>query len=186
MYEDFEKNWKYEVANYEYSKRSIWRPLWSTVGYSKLAKALFLHALYSGASFGPILILNQLVQHFDGEITLSTVTLSVFVALIFILPVFGSIVTAQSNIILAHVGLAFRNILINKIYRKSLNLSNASRQTSSTGQIINMFSADSQQIQRFMFFLNNVFLAPVTIGVCLYLIYRSVVSNTALIFILLF
>ena len=133
-----------------------------------------LYLGYNATGFGPIMILNQLVEHFDHQITLSTPILWFYVCLMFILPVFGSILAAQSNVVLAHVGLAFRNILINKIYRKSLVLSPSARQESSTGQIVNMFSADTAQIQRFMFFLNNVFLAPITIGVCLYLIYTFV------------
>lgn len=154
--------------------RSLWAVLWSTVGYNNLFYAIFLYALYSATSFGPILVLNALVQHFQGTKTLSPTALWFFVALNFFLPMFGSIVAARSNAILAHIGLQFRNALINSIYRKALVLSPAAKQLSSTGQIINMFSTDTAQIQRFLFFFNNLFLALPTIGVSLYLIYREV------------
>jgi ABC-type multidrug transport system fused ATPase/permease subunit len=88
----------------------------------------------------------------------------------FVLPMVGTILAAHSNIVLAHAGVQFRNALIDIIYRKSLKLSPASRQKSSTGQIVNMFSNDTAQMQRFLFFLNNMILAPPVIAVCLFLI----------------
>lgn len=96
------------------------------------------------------------------------------VALMFVLPMIGSVLAAHSNIILAHIGLQIRNILVNKIYRKALLLSPAARQITSTGQIVNMFSGDTVQLQRFMFFVNNIFMALPTIAIALFLIYRLV------------
>lgn len=80
----------------------------------------------------------------------------------------------MSNIILAHVSVQFRNVLVNKIYRKAMVLSPAARQKSSTGQIITMFSNDTKQIQSFLFFLNNIIVAPAQIIVALALIYLQV------------
>eukprot|EP01034_Spumella_vulgaris_P043593 gene43593-54155_t len=124
--------------------------------------------------FGPVLILNALVKHFQKTKILSPAELWIFVALIFVLPMLGSIFAAHSNVLVCHIGLQFRNALITMIYRKSLLLSPAARQVSSTGQIVNMFSNDTAQMQRFLQFFNNVMLAPPTIGVCLYLIYVQV------------
>lgn len=171
LYERFAEHWKYEES-LPMKYRSIWRPMWKTVGYWRLFLALFLYTVYTVESFGPILILNYLVQYFQGSIELSPAGLWVLVALMFFLPMSGSVVAAHSNIILAHIGLQFRNILVNKIYRKALLLSPAARQVSSTGQIVNMFSSDTQQIQRFTFFWNNIFMAVPTIAVALYLIYQ--------------
>jgi ABC-type multidrug transport system fused ATPase/permease subunit len=80
----------------------------------------------------------------------------------------------MSNIIIAHVSIQFRNALVNKIYRKAMVLSPAARQKSSTGQIINMFSNDTKQIESFLFFLNNIIVAPAQIIVALVLIYLQV------------
>lgn len=84
----------------------------------------------------------------------------------------------MSNIILAHVSVQFRNVLVNKIYRKAMVLSPAARQKSSTGQIITMFSNDTKQIQSFLFFLNNILVAPAQIIVALALIYQQVGTAT--------
>ena len=75
---------------------------------------------------------------------------------------------------MAHISVEFRNILVNKIYRKSLLLSPAARQKASTGQIITMFSNDTKQLQLFLFFMNNAVAAPFQIIVALALIYQQV------------
>ena len=86
----------------------------------------------------------------------------------------GSLFSARSNVIMAHISVEFRNILVNKIYRKSMLLSPAARQKSSTGQIITMFSNDTKQLQLFLFFMNNAIVAPFQIIVALALIYQQV------------
>lgn len=158
-------------------KQSLWGVLWRTVGYDRICKALLLYATFSAISFGPILILTQLVSHFEGKISLSTTSLWVLVAFMFILPCAATFFCAQSNVILAHIGIQFRNVLIDMIYRKSLKLSPATKQTTSTGQIVNMFSNDTGQLQRFLFFCNNVALAPFQIAVAIALIYGQVGSS---------
>jgi ABC-type multidrug transport system fused ATPase/permease subunit len=75
---------------------------------------------------------------------------------------------------MAHISVEFRNVLVNKIYRKAMLLSPAARQKSSTGQIITMFSNDTKQIQMFLFFMNNAVVAPFQIIVALALIYQQV------------
>eukprot|EP01039_Chlorochromonas_danica_P003955 gene3955-4327_t len=173
LYERFCVHWSLEEA-LPIEQRSLWRPLFKTVGIGKFCFALFLYTLYSAEQFGPVLILNYLVDYFQDSRDLSTGALWALVSLMFVLPMAGSIVAAHSNAILVHIGLQFRNILVNKIYRKALLLSPAARQVSSTGQIVNMFSSDTVQLQRFLFFVNNIFMAIPTIGVALYLIYRLV------------
>ncbi|KAJ1419431.1 P-loop containing nucleoside triphosphate hydrolase protein [Ochromonadaceae sp. CCMP2298] len=157
-----------------FEKRSLWYVLWRTVGYFKLCLALGLYAGYSVCSFIPILILDALVQHFQGTTTLTTWQLWTLAALMFVVPMLGTVLAAHSNLVLAHCGLQFRNALIAAIYRKALRLSPSARQKSSTGQIVNMFSNDTAQLQRFLLFLNNLFLAPVVIGVAIFLIYLQV------------
>ena len=148
--------------------------LWKTAGLHNVALALFYYSLYAGISYGPILILNSLVQHFQGTKIIPLGVLWFNVSLIFALPMMGSLYASMSNIILAHVSVQFRNVLVNKIYRKAMVLSPAARQKSSTGQIITMFSNDTKQIQSFLFFLNNIIVAPAQIIVALALIYLQV------------
>jgi ABC-type multidrug transport system fused ATPase/permease subunit len=172
LHDRFIKFWE-EEKKLPPKKRSLWRVLWRTSGYEKLILGVLLYAIYQAEAFGPIEILNRLVKSFEGIEPLSTTGKGVLVALIFVLPMTGSIFAAHSNAIFAHIGLQMRNVMITMIYRKALKLSPAARQVSSTGQIVNMFSNDTQQLQRFLFFFNGIVLALPTIGVCLYLIYQQ-------------
>lgn len=173
LYEKFEVQWKIEMKKPE-KTRSLWMALWRTVGFSRVFLATFLYASYAALSFGPILILNALTRHLEKITVLPTKVLWVLVALMFVLPMLGSLLYAQSNIIMAHIGVEFRNALVNMIYRKALRLSPGSRQEQSTGMIVNMFSNDSAQLNMFLYFLTNILIAPAQIAVALALIYQQV------------
>ena len=168
---NFDIEWEKEMKKVP-SKRSLWLVLWRTVGYNRLVLSMVMYGLYAALGYGPILILKVLVQHFSGMIELSKVSLWVLVSMMMVIPSLSGLLSAQSNVIMAHIAVQFRNALVNKIYRKALTLSPSSRQSSSTGQIINMFSADTAMIQRCLNMLNNSFLSPFQIIACLILIYR--------------
>ena len=196
---NFDKYWTEEMKLPK-RKQSLWRVLWRTVGYDQLFYSMSYYAIYVGVTYGPILILNALVQHFQGTHLLSQVELWIFVCLVFVLPMLGSVTAAMSNAVLAHVSgtflqifaqflllflprecavvvsvvmlsssllsrlslfhqcsyhhtishllivscslliVQFRNVLVTKIYRKSLALSPAARQKSSTGQVCRTLS----------------------------------------------
>jgi hypothetical protein len=52
-------------------KQSLWRVLWRTCGYDQLAIAMMLYVASAAIAYGPIIILNNLVKHFEKTITLS-------------------------------------------------------------------------------------------------------------------
>lgn len=180
LYERFNTQWEEEVKNKkgDLKRLSLWNPLWSMVGRFYAFQCIFLYYIYAIFSYGPVLILSQLVNHLQGTTTLSTAYLWTYVSLMFVFPIISSLSMNQSNIIIAHISVQFRNALVMKIYRKALSLSPASRQKHSTGQIINMFANDTKQIQGFLFFYNNLYCAPAQIILTLYLIYLQVGVST--------
>lgn len=129
LHDKFIKEWAVEKEKPR-KRQSLWSVLWRVVGYDRIIKAILLYACFAAISFGPIIILTNLVSHFEGKAILSTTSLWTLVAFMFILPAFATFFCAQSNVILAHIGIQFRNVLIDMIYRKSLRLSPASRQVS--------------------------------------------------------
>lgn len=172
------------IMNYELerklpiNKRSLWRPLWRTVGYYKLFLALLLFTLSAVFTFGPVLLLTRLVEYFSDIKDFSQRDVWIMVGLLFAFPMLSSLSLAHSNSIMSHLGCQIRNILINVIYRKSLVVSSLTRQTISTGRIITMFSEDTNQIRNFLYFFCNTSIAPLQIGACLYLIYKQVNVST--------
>ena len=79
---------------------------------------------------------------------------------------------------MSHIGNQVRNMLISFIYRKSLRLSSASRGTTSTGQIVNMFATDTKQLSTVLFFASMIIFAPAQIAVAIILIYQQVAEAT--------
>ena len=158
--------------------RSLWKCLWRTIGYYRLFNAMVAYGIYAAAGFGPILLLTRIVSYFMGTLEMSEFQIWIFCVLLFVIPEIGSIAATQNNVIMSHVGIQIRNILISLIFRKSLKLSSASRINTSTGQIVNMFSTDTKQLQTLMYFVSMIFFAPIQIAVALALIYQQVTEST--------
>jgi len=158
--------------------RSLWKCLWRTIGYYRLFNAMVAYGIYAAAGFGPILLLTRIVSYFMGTLEMSEFQIWIFCVLLFVIPEIGSIAATQNNVIMSHVGIQIRNILISLIFRKSLKLSSASRINTSTGQIVNMFSTDTKQLQSLMYFASMIFFAPIQIAVALALIYQQVTEST--------
>ena len=71
------------------ARRSLWKCLWRTVGYDRLLFAIFLHGLYAASSFGPILILTELVRYFIGVNPMSDVKLWTLTSCLLVVPMIG-------------------------------------------------------------------------------------------------
>jgi len=155
-------------------KQTLWPLIWRTVGWYRLFSAIGLFAISAALGFAPVMILERLVKNFAGFAHYTDTELWVMVTLLFVFPMSASLCLAHSNNIMAHTGAQVRNFLIDAIYRKSLRLSSASRQSVSTGKIVTMFSEDTNQIRAFLFFVCNTAVAPLQIAACLYLIYQQV------------
>ncbi|KAI9350761.1 hypothetical protein BDR26DRAFT_930068 [Obelidium mucronatum] len=71
------------------------------------------------------------------------------------------------------VGFQIRSSLCSAIFRKSMNLTNTSRQATSTGQINNMMAADTNHIQWFITMIYNPIGIPVKIALAIYLLWQQ-------------
>ena len=64
------------------------------------------------------------------------------------------------------------------LFSKALTISAAGRAQTSTGQVVNMMSNDTQQLQRFLQFFGFTLVAPIQIVIALILIYQQVGNAT--------
>ena len=69
-----------------------------------------------------------------------------------IVPLLVSIFQTRHNAIMVHCGIYVRTAVSTMLYRKALSVSAAGRAMTSTGQVVNMMSNDTMQIQRFLQF----------------------------------
>ncbi|KAI3449010.1 hypothetical protein Pfo_005675 [Paulownia fortunei] len=69
------------------------------------------------------------------------------------------------------LGLRLRAALISQIYKKGLILSSQSRQSRTSGEIINYMSVDVQRITDFIWYLNTIWMLPVQISLAIYILH---------------
>jgi len=82
----------------------------------------------------------------------------------------GSFLLTHSNIISIRVGTRIRSALMAAVYRKSLNLSTNAKQQTTTGEVVNLVSNDSQRLLETFMFINWGVFAPFQIaGAIIYL-----------------
>ncbi|CAK9178977.1 unnamed protein product [Ilex paraguariensis] len=71
------------------------------------------------------------------------------------------------------LGLRLRASLISHIYKKGLVLSSQSRQSHTSGEIINYMSVDIQRITDFMWYVNTIWMLPVQISLAVYILHMN-------------
>ncbi|KDP28919.1 hypothetical protein JCGZ_14690 [Jatropha curcas] len=131
--------------------------------------ALFA-VISAGASYvGPYLI-NDLVTFLTEKRT-RTLESGYLLALAFLCAKMIETIAQRQWIFGARqLGLHLRAALISHIYRKGLLLSSQSRQTHTSGEIINYMSVDIQRITDFIWYLNIILMLPIQISLAIYIL----------------
>ena len=132
--------------------------------------------------FLPVMILEDLVKYFETMHTPDPHPTFLHpwieVAGLGLLPSLTSILQTRSQTIFQHGAIFVRTAVSTLLYEKSLSVSAAGRATTNTGQVVNMMSNDTTQLQRFIQFGGMTLVAPLPIVVVLVLIYRQVGQAT--------
>ncbi|KAL3942720.1 MAG: hypothetical protein SGBAC_003127 [Bacillariaceae sp.] len=164
---------------------SIAKALAKSFGMGRFVLAIIYYLFSSLLSFVPVLILNDLVSYFEHVGVNGTgvpydhfVNPWVEVAGLGVVPLLVSILQTRHQAIMAHCGVFVRTSASTMLYRKSLNVSAAGRAKTSTGQVVNMMSNDTMQLQRFLQFIGLTMSAPLQIVIALYLIFQQVGNAT--------
>jgi len=163
---------------------SVSKSLIQSFGGLRFTVAMVYYILSALLSFVPVLILNDLVQyfeHYNSDIVEpydSFLHPWVEVALLGCVPVLASLLQTRHQAVLAHCGVFVRTAVSTMLYRKALKVSAAGRAKTSTGQVVNMMSNDTMQLQRFLQFIGLTMVAPLQIVIALYLIYQQVGNAT--------
>lgn len=168
-----------KIKEPEYKEPSIATALVKGFGIWPIVLALIYQVVGSLLTFGPVLILNTLVTFFESGQPLDEYDGRfghpwIQVALLGILPPIVSLLQTRHSVIMAHAAVFVRTAVSTMLYRKTLRVSAAGRAITSTGQVVNMMSNDTAQLQRFLQFIGFTLTAPLTIGVALYLIFQQV------------
>lgn len=157
---------------------SVARALCNGFGPWKIVCSIFYYILSALIQFIPVLILEDLVKYFEGLESPtphnSFVDPWLEVAALAIFPFFASVLQTRSQVIFQHMAAFVRTAVSTLMYKKSLSVSAPGRACTSTGQVVNMMSNDTTQLQRFIQFGGMTLVAPLQITISLFLIYRQV------------
>lgn len=93
----------------------------------------------------------------------------------FLAPAVGTLAVSQSNRMFIGTQVMVRAELTAAIYRKAMRMSVRSRQATETGRVVNLMSADVNQLQSFLYpFASQVITGPVTMIVALVLLWFQI------------
>ncbi|KAL5725703.1 ATP-binding cassette sub- C member 9 [Ranunculus cassubicifolius] len=148
---------------------SIYKTVFLLV-WKKEAMNALLAVISAGASYvGPYLI-DDLVKYF-GDKKIRKIESGYLLALAFLSAKMVEVITQRQWIFGARqLGLRLRAALISQIYQKGLHLSNQSRQSHTSGEIINYMSVDVQRISDFIWYSNTIWMLPVQISLAMYVL----------------
>lgn len=166
-----------ETPKIKLKEPSLSMALLRSFGVGKFAYAMFLYVVSALLQFIPVLLLKDLVTYFQtGQQGLLNPWVEV-VAL-GVIPFVVSILQTQHFVIMTHMAVFSRSGCCTLLYNKSLAVSSTGRARTSTGQVMNMMSNDTAQLQRFLQFVGNFLVAPLQIIIALVLIYDQVQNAT--------
>jgi len=161
---------------------SIAAALANSFGVHIIFISIFYYVLSALLQFLPVMILEDLVKYFETintDFPHQTLVHPWFeVAGLGIFPFLTSILQTRSQTLFQHAAVFVRTAVSTVLYEKSLNVSAAARAATSTGQVVNMMSNDTTQLQRFIQFGGMTLVAPIQIVIALILIYRQVGQAT--------
>jgi len=167
---------------------SITMALISSFGTGRFVRAIVYQILSSLLGLIPVMILTDLVKYFEsfayqnsaeagnGDVVDYKPFVNPWIQVLGlgVIPLLVSLLQTRHNSIMNHGGVYVRTAVSTMLYRKALTVSAAGRAMTSTGQVVNMMSNDTMQLQRFLQFAGFTAIAPIQIILALALIYQQV------------
>uniref|UniRef100_A0A674D3X8 ABC-type glutathione-S-conjugate transporter n=1 Tax=Salmo trutta TaxID=8032 RepID=A0A674D3X8_SALTR len=95
-----------------------------------------------------------------------------FALLLFLLSSLQSLFNHQYMYSCFTVGMRVKTAVMGLVYRKSLVISSAARQSCTVGEIVNLVSADTQKLMDMVVYFNAVWVAPIEIALCLFFLWQ--------------
>jgi hypothetical protein len=173
-----DENKRKKIKEPIYQEPSIAMALIKAFGVWELVLGLIYYILSALLTFVPVIILNDLLKFFQSGLSVNKYDgLAhpwVEVAALGVIPFLVSLLQTRHNTIYAHCAVFVRTAVSTMLYRKALRVSAAGRAKTSTGQVVNMMSNDTTQLQRFLQFVGMTLVAPLQIVIALVLIYFQV------------
>ncbi|KAI7899459.1 multi drug resistance-associated protein MRP [Cokeromyces recurvatus] len=168
----FQKNWNKELQK---EKPSLFRALFKTLGGRFMFAALF-KAIQDILQFLQPILLKELMGWVGSYLTDNPEPSykGVFIAVFMFITAFTQTMFLHQYFHLCFTtGMRIRAALVTAIYQKTLVLSNASRQQSTVGEIVNRMSVDAQRLMDLCTNFHISWSGPFQIIIALYLLRKT-------------
>ncbi|XP_043849386.1 multidrug resistance-associated protein 1-like [Dromiciops gliroides] len=152
-------------------KASLLRALWNTFNFSLIQVAL-LKVFADILSFISPLIMKQMILFCENDHDLVWNGYGYAVAL-FLVAILQTLILQFYQRFNMLNSAKIKTAIIGLLYKKALNLSNSSRKKFSTGEIINLASADAQQLMDLTVNINLLWSAPLQILMAILLLWQE-------------
>ncbi|KAI8552981.1 hypothetical protein RHMOL_Rhmol06G0309700 [Rhododendron molle] len=132
----------------------------------------FLALIYTLASYvGPYLI-DSFVQYLNGNRAIKHQGY-ILVSAFFFAKLIECLSQRHWFFRLQQAGIRARAVLVAMIYNKGLSISCQSKQGQTSGEIINLMSVDAQRVSDFSWYMHNVWMVIVQVGLALLILYKN-------------
>ncbi|KAL7082977.1 hypothetical protein ACP275_14G133800 [Erythranthe tilingii] len=161
-----------EVPDDKTQTPSIYKAIYIFARKKAAINALFAIAGAATSYVGPYLI--KFFVDFLNEKRSRSLSSGYFLVLGFLVAKLVETITQQQWMFGARqLGLRLRAALTSQVYKKSLILSNQTRQSRTSGEIINIMSVDVQRITDFTWYLNTVLMLPIQISLAIFILHMN-------------
>ncbi|KAH7859778.1 hypothetical protein Vadar_005341 [Vaccinium darrowii] len=132
----------------------------------------FLSLIYTLASYvGPYLI-DSFVQYLNGKRAFENQGY-VLVSTFFVAKLIECLAQRHWFFGVQQAGIRARAVLVAMIYNKGLSISCQSKQDNTSGEIINFMSVDAERVGDFGWYMHDVWLVIVQVGLALVILYKN-------------
>ncbi|CAM0879850.1 unnamed protein product [Alopecurus aequalis] len=147
--------------------KALVRTVWWHIAVTALYALIYNLATY----VGPYLI-DSLVQYLNGDERYASKGKLLVVTFI-VAKVFECLSQRHWFFRLQQAGIRARSALVAVVYKKGLSLSSGSRQSRTSGEMINIISVDADRVGLFSWYMHDLWLVPLQVAMALFILYST-------------
>uniref|UniRef100_A0ACD5TR17 Uncharacterized protein n=1 Tax=Avena sativa TaxID=4498 RepID=A0ACD5TR17_AVESA len=147
--------------------RALVRTVWWQIAVTALYALIYSLAIY----VGPYLI-DSLVQYLNGDERYAgkgKLLVVIFIAA----KVCECLSKRHWFFRIQRAGIRARSALVSVVYQKGLSLSSSSRQSRSSGEMVNIISVDAGRVDLFSWYIHDLWLMPLQVAMALFILYST-------------